>query len=102
MGPDELERGRGHDLRHLLRQVMARARNYAALVGTGKEARVTSRGFRRPHPGGLAVPHDRWCCNRRAGGELPLDGLERGVARRIAEAMAVGLNGHIDEIRIVE
>src|SRR6516165_8007114 len=98
MGPDELERGRGHDLRHLLRQVMARARNYAALVGTGKEARVTSRGFRRPHPVGLAVQHDRWCCNRRAGGEL----LERGVARRIAEAMAVGLNGHIEEIRIVE
>ena len=27
---------------------------------------------------------------------------ERGVARRIVEAMAIGLDGHVDEIRIVQ
>src|SRR5262249_49537131 len=99
---DQLERGLRYDGRHLLREIVAGARNDPALIGAGEELGMVGRARGRTDAVGLAMQVDGGRCNPRACGQTLLDRLERGVALGIAEAMAIRLDGDVDEIWIVE
>src|SRR5262245_21559951 len=81
---------------------MAGARNDPAAIGAGEEARMLFRHFGRADAVRLAVQRDRWHTDRRLSREALLDRLEIGITRGVLETVAVGLDGDIDEIRIVE
>ena len=98
--PEQPQHGFGDDLRHFGGQVVADPRNIAPVdqlekflpLGVRHDARDAVR---------LAVQDDRRHRDRRLRGERLLDRLERRVSRRIAVAVPVRVDRHVDEIGIV-
>ena len=88
--------------RRFLRDVVADAGQHAALVAAAETAGVRVHIGRRSDAVIRAAQRDRRRVDRRPSGEPALDRLQRRIARRIAESMAIGVNDHLDEIRIVE
>src|SRR5579863_7034811 len=86
----------------LLRRVVTDPGQDAAPVWPGEQRGMRIRRLGRRDAVGLALQGDRRHGDLRPGGEFLLDRLERRIARRIAETMTIGLNGHVDEIGIVE
>ncbi len=81
---------------------MADNRDQPVLVRSGEEARLRGRGAGRRDAVAFAVQHDCRHRDRRPFGKLALQHVIGGVARRVTEAMAVGVDDDVDEIRIVE
>src|SRR5947209_11156363 len=81
---------------------MAGARYDPALIRTAEEARMIGRRLRRADTVRLAMERNCRHRNSRLGGQALLDGFEIGVADRVPETMAVRVNGHFHEIRIIE
>ena len=81
---------------------MAGDRNHPALEGAGEVASVLGGRLRRGDAVAAAMGRDGRHRNRWLLRQALLDRLQRRVALRIAEAMAVGLDHDIDKIRVVE
>src|SRR5437588_8751811 len=99
---EELENGCGHRGRGFLRQIMPDDRNRPALIASGEKARLAGGRFRSVDAIALALQHDRRHPDRRLRSEQPFKRLQCGIARRVAETVAVGVDDDIDKIRIVE
>src|ERR1041385_4058085 len=92
----------GDSLRRLLLRVMAHPRQDAARERPGEEAVMVLRCAGRLDAIDLALQRNARHRDFGLTGELLLDRLQRRIASRIAETMAIRLNRHVDEIRIVE
>src|SRR5689334_4197787 len=81
---------------------MPGARHEPALIRPGEMLRMAfGRGWWR-NPVCLAMQHDCRDGDLRLRGELRLDVRERRIARHIAVAHPIGVDHHVNEIRIVE
>src|SRR5262249_43254843 len=89
-------------LRGFLRYIVTDDRDESVLVGAGEEVGLRCRISRPGDTVAFAVQHDGRHRDRWPLGELTLDDVIGRIALRIAEAMAVGVNNYVDEIRIIE
>src|SRR5204863_5060379 len=85
-----------------LRDVVSDHRDDPALVSAGEQMSLGVPGLRLSDPVAAALQYDRGHLDRWLRGEALLDLFEIGIARGIAEAVPVGVNDDIDEIRVVE
>ena len=88
--------------RRFLRNVVTGARNRAPLVRPGELRGMRHRRLGRHGAHRLALQRDGRHGDLRLGGELRLDLGKRRIARHIGVTHPVGVNHHVDEIRVVE
>ena len=92
----------GKGLRRLLRRVVARPGDHPALVGPGEIPRVAGRALDRADAVRRAMRRDGRHGDRGWAASAASIGSSAGSPGGVAEAVAVGLDHDVDEVRVVE
>src|SRR5262245_921891 len=98
---EEREQGVGDDTGLLAGQEVT-SWNDAALRSGGKQSEVARRAMRKAHGIVGSMKDDARHRDRRPLGEPALDGVVPRLARGVAVAMAIRVDHHVDEVRVVE